>query len=159
MMGLAFWKRCATFTIMLENLPDIEVGLRLRGERKRLGLTQSQLGARGGVSLSSQHGYESALHRPDSKYLALVAEAGVDVTYVLWGKKSEPRSPSGDDWKAMEEIWLLIEQSVTSHGGEMPLSLKFHFLRSFYEQYLTNRQLDLERYAVTLKHVGSGSGS
>jgi Helix-turn-helix. len=141
---------------MVENLLDTEVGLRLRGERKRLGLTQSQLGARGGVSLSSQHAYESALHRPDSKYLALVAEAGVDVAYVLLGRKSAQRLPSGEDWKAMEEIWFRIEQSVIEHGGGMPLALKFHFLRSFYEQYLANRQLDLERYAVTLKHVGSG---
>ena len=159
MMGLASWKRCAIFTTMMDNLLDSEIGLRLRGERKRLRLTQSQLGARGGVSLSSQHAYESALHRPDTKYLARVAEAGVDVAYVILGRKSAPFSPSGDDWKAMEEIWFHIEYSVKEHGGEMSLALKFHFLRAFYEQYLTNRQLDLDRYAATLKHIGSGRGS
>lgn len=143
------------FTNMLDNLQDNEVGLRLRAERKRLGLTQSQLGARGGVSLSSQHAYESGIHRPDTRYLALVAETGIDMQYVVLGQKTEPRSPSNVDWKAMEEIGLLIEQSAMEHGGHMSLALKFHFQRAFYEQYLANRQLDLANYSVTLKLVGN----
>ena len=144
---------------MLDNLQDSEVGIRLRAERKRLGLTQSQLGARGGVSLGSQHAYESGIHRPDTRYLALIAEAGIDMQYVVLGLKTEPRPPSSVDWKAMEEIGLLIEQSETEHGGHMPLALKFHFLRVFYEQYSANRQLDLANYSVTLKLVGNSRAS
>jgi transcriptional regulator with XRE-family HTH domain len=159
MKGLAPRFGSDIFTNMMDNLQETEVGLRLRAERKRLGLTQSQLGARGGVSLSSQHAYESGLHRPDTRYLARVAEAGVDMQYVVLGQKTEPRSPSNLDWKAMEAIGLLIEQSATEPGEQMPLALKFHFLRVFYEQYLANRQLDTANYAVTLKLMGSGRAS
>jgi len=63
-------------------------GDRLKTERKRLGLSQEALGARGGVATNAQGNYEAGKRTPDATYLAGIAAAGVDVLYVLTGKKT-----------------------------------------------------------------------
>lgn len=63
------------------------LGDRLREERDRLSLTQDELGQIGGVNRNSQGKYEKGERNPDSAYLEAVAAAGVDVLYVLTGKR------------------------------------------------------------------------
>lgn len=63
------------------------LGDRLREERDRLSLTQDELGQIGGVNRNSQGKYEKGERNPDSAYLEAVAVAGVDVLYVLTGKR------------------------------------------------------------------------
>jgi len=60
---------------------------RLREERERLGLVQTDMAEIGGVKKQSQINYESGKRKPDSEYLAAVAERGVDITYVLTGHR------------------------------------------------------------------------
>jgi transcriptional regulator with XRE-family HTH domain len=64
------------------------LGNRLKAERKRLGLSQEALGARGGVATNAQGNYEGDKRTPDANYLAGVSAAGVDVLYVLTGQKT-----------------------------------------------------------------------
>ncbi|WP_226946945.1 helix-turn-helix domain-containing protein [Ralstonia mannitolilytica] len=61
---------------------------RLREERKRLGMSQEQLASIGGVQRGAQNRYESGERTPDADYLMAVAQAGVDVSFVLTGKPS-----------------------------------------------------------------------
>ncbi|WP_308812000.1 helix-turn-helix domain-containing protein [Pseudomonas oryzihabitans] len=63
------------------------LGDRLREERDRLNLTQDELGQIGGVNRNSQGKYEKGERNPDSAYLEAVSAAGVDVLYVLTGKR------------------------------------------------------------------------
>ncbi|MGV6393299.1 helix-turn-helix domain-containing protein [Pseudomonas caspiana] len=62
------------------------IGLRLRRERLRLGLSQRELGEAGGVEINTQGKYESAKRLPKADYLAAVSALGVDVLYVLTGQ-------------------------------------------------------------------------
>ncbi|QEU31520.1 MULTISPECIES: helix-turn-helix domain-containing protein [Pseudomonas] len=64
-------------------------GLRLKEERVRLGLTQPQLAAIGGVGKVTQIKYEKNNGHPDTGYLSAIAEAGIDVIYVLTGQHIE----------------------------------------------------------------------
>ncbi|WP_247319020.1 helix-turn-helix domain-containing protein [Ralstonia pseudosolanacearum] len=64
------------------------IGGRLREERKRLGHSQSQFAELAGVHKNAQGNYESDLRRPDTDYLVQIAQAGVDVPYVLFGEHS-----------------------------------------------------------------------
>ncbi|HEX8591117.1 helix-turn-helix transcriptional regulator [Pseudomonas sp.] len=64
------------------------IGLRLRQERNRLKLSQSALGAIGGVETNAQGNYENGTRSPKADYLLLIAEAGVDLNYVMSGKRS-----------------------------------------------------------------------
>lgn len=64
------------------------LGNRLREERRRLGLNQEKFGAIGSVHRNSQADYESDRVAPDTNYLVRLAEAGVDVIYVVTGQRA-----------------------------------------------------------------------
>lgn len=61
------------------------IGERLREERNRLRLSQSVLGAIGGVETNAQGNYESGSRSPKASYLEKIATAGVDINYVVTG--------------------------------------------------------------------------
>lgn len=65
------------------------IGERLRKERERLGLSQTALAEVGGVGKTTQIKYEKGTSRPDTAYLSAVSDRGVDVLYVLKGKRSD----------------------------------------------------------------------
>jgi transcriptional regulator with XRE-family HTH domain len=62
-------------------------GNRLREEREKLGISQEELGAIGGVSRNAQGRYESDDRAPDWVYLERLAQHGVDVLYVITGQR------------------------------------------------------------------------
>ena len=64
------------------------VGDRLREERDRLGLNQTDFGAKGGVSRGTQKAYELGANSPYLRYLAALEGAGVDIQYVLSGSRA-----------------------------------------------------------------------
>jgi len=53
-------------------------------------MTQAAFGQIGGVTHKSQGLYESGERKPDTAYLAAVAVAGVDVLYVITGRREKP---------------------------------------------------------------------
>lgn len=53
-------------------------------------MNQSDFGSAGGVLKQAQSNYEKGLRYPDASYLAGIAEAGVDVLYLLTGRASDP---------------------------------------------------------------------
>lgn len=65
-----------------------DVGERLREERLRLKLNQDDFAKIGGVNRNTQGSYEKSERSPDATYLAKVASAGVDVLYVLTGRRA-----------------------------------------------------------------------
>lgn len=64
-----------------------QVGSRLRDERLRIGLSQDEFAAVGGVARRSQSAYEADERSPDADYLLAVRELGVDIFYVLTGER------------------------------------------------------------------------
>ncbi|MCO1398570.1 helix-turn-helix transcriptional regulator [Burkholderia cenocepacia] len=59
----------------------------MRDERLRIGLSQDEFATVGGVARRSQSAYESDERAPDAAYLLAVREIGVDIGYVLTGKR------------------------------------------------------------------------
>ncbi|PRY63481.1 phage repressor protein C with HTH and peptisase S24 domain [Vreelandella songnenensis] len=66
----------------------VSLGERLREERERLGLSQTQFGDLAHVTKKSQMLYEADQRSPKGGYLAAIAAQGVDVQYVLTGNRS-----------------------------------------------------------------------
>lgn len=66
----------------------MEVFLRLKSERKRLGLNQTDLAKIGGVKQLAQSNYETGKRSPDASYLSAVAKSGVDIQFVVTGVRS-----------------------------------------------------------------------
>lgn len=64
------------------------LGERLKNEREKLGLSQEQLGAIGGVKKLAQFRYESGETFPNAQYLTEVSKVGIDVNYVLFGTRA-----------------------------------------------------------------------
>ncbi len=63
------------------------IGARLREERQRLGLSQPAFAALGGAGKHSQINYEANRRSPDAAFLAALAAHGVDILYVVTGKR------------------------------------------------------------------------
>lgn len=88
------------------------IGERLKEERQRLGLNQSDFAALAGVTKNSQLNYEKGERSPAADYLAAVAEKGVDVLYVVTGE----RKPSPAD------SFTATEAELVSHFRQLPES-------------------------------------
>ena len=70
------------------------IGDRLRAERERLELSQTQLAELGGTTRKTQFNYETDVRRPDADYLAAIAAAGADVLYILTGQRAGGVQPA-----------------------------------------------------------------
>lgn len=88
----------------------LNFGERLKEERRRLGFNQEDFGAIGGVAKTTQLNYEKGSRYPDAPYLAAVATAGLDVLYVVTGR----RTPS------LEGSLTEDEASVLEHYRSLP---------------------------------------
>jgi transcriptional regulator with XRE-family HTH domain len=76
---------------------DAAVGVRIRGRREKLGLSQTGLGNRIGVTFQQIQKYESNKNRVSMGRLLRIAPVlGVSVTYLLTGSE-EKRGQRGDD--------------------------------------------------------------
>jgi transcriptional regulator with XRE-family HTH domain len=65
------------------------IGERLKEERERLNLSQTQFADLAGVGRKSQYNYEEEERYPDAPYLAAIAAAGADVLYIITGMRGE----------------------------------------------------------------------
>ncbi|KWS35814.1 helix-turn-helix domain-containing protein [Pseudomonas syringae] len=70
------------------------IGPRLKKERLRLKLSQSALGAIGGVETNAQGNYENGVRSPRADYLSSISNAGVDVAYVVTGLSATHNVPT-----------------------------------------------------------------
>jgi transcriptional regulator with XRE-family HTH domain len=95
-----------------------ELGPRLREERKRLGLSQQEFGAVGGVEANAQGKYENGERIPRSDYLAALGKKGVDVMYVLSGK----RTPISTDTLSEAERAIIMHYRVLSEDDKDAIS-------------------------------------
>lgn len=69
----------------------MSVGKRLKEERTRLKISQSELARVGGISKRTQINYESNKHAPNINYLAAV-EKLIDIQYVITGIRKDKNS-------------------------------------------------------------------
>lgn len=93
---------------------------RLKEERKRLGVSQVEFAALGGVGKRAQINYESGDRNPDADYLARVAEHGADVLYVLTGVRAAVHQKLGSIAQARD---LLLRLNVDRDVGAQLLPL------------------------------------
>lgn len=91
------------------------VGERLREERERLGLNQTEFGVLLGVSRGTQKNYELGANSLDLRYVAALEEHDVDAAYVLTGRRS---TPIGSLITTAEEELIKQFRSITSFDQE-----------------------------------------
>lgn len=127
-------------------------GVRLRDERKRLGLSGEALGEIGGVKKIAQSNYETGKRYPDARYLMAIGEAGVDVAYVLTGVSGQRAPAQPVDAERMVEIAQRLEQVATAAGKRWPASQLVAVSVEVYNFFL-EEEMEEEQMARVLKLV------
>lgn len=95
-------------------------GQRLREERQRLGLTQTELAQIGGVKRLAQSQYERETSSPTVRYLAAIAGAGVNLNALLCGETSPaPVLLRADQYRIERQAFDLVEAHVSHQPEEM----------------------------------------
>lgn len=102
-------------------------GARLRDERKRLGLSQAQLAQAGGVLRLAQGQYESEQRLPRVDYLCSINAAGIDLGFVLWGRRLSGLLPSAEMRKVEQRAFELVDEYVKASGSQ-PMGAESRFL-------------------------------
>jgi transcriptional regulator with XRE-family HTH domain len=85
-----------------------EIALRLQMERKRLGLSQSEMCELAGVSRAAQSNYEVGKSTPDLIYGVHAAAAGMDIGYVMTDIRESVRAAETLDWKLASDLIIAI---------------------------------------------------
>lgn len=91
------------------------IGKRLREERERLQLSQEQLAAIAGTNRVTPSRYEGGAHLPTLGFLAAVAQVGVDVGYVLDGKRTVV-ALSADDAALLGHAAAIVDARLAEHS-------------------------------------------
>jgi transcriptional regulator with XRE-family HTH domain len=78
---------------------------RLKEERGRLGLNQTDFAALAGRTKKTLIDYEKGATSPDAKFLAAIAAEGADVQYILTGVRS--LNPACDPKSAVQQNYLV----------------------------------------------------
>ncbi|ACA89357.1 putative DNA-binding repressor transcription regulator protein [Burkholderia orbicola MC0-3] len=75
----------------------------------RVGMSQAEIAALGGLSNKTQLSYESDARSPDANYLAALAKVGVDVLYVITGVRALPSTMPEDEAELLDSFRQLNE--------------------------------------------------
>ena len=99
------------------------IGQRLRQERQRTGLNQTDFARIGGVGRNSQTEYETGKTPPNADYLCRIAGAGVDISFVLLGiAATDQLSPDESELvmliRQLGPGWLEILLSTARRAAE-----------------------------------------
>ena len=103
-------------------------GARLAEERKRLGLKQADFADLVGTDVPKQSLYENDRRELRADYLARLAEAEVDVGYILTGRRSEGHW-LGEGPSRMLSAYLSLPPEMQEVLEDLALKLRDRFAR------------------------------
>src|SRR3972149_1178502 len=110
------------------------IGTRLREERERLHLNQTDFAQLGRAAKRSQVRYESGDKSPDAEYLAGVANAGADVLYIVTGER-RTASPNAFRAELLTQVVEGIEEVQRSRKMRFTPSKKAELVTLLYEHF------------------------
>jgi len=124
------------------------IGSRLRAERDRLSLSQEVFASKAGVHRRTQVNYEADERKPDAAYLAVIAEFGVDITYVVTGNRALPdATPLPDE----SRIYVTLIDTIRA---ELQLYKGFDTAwQALYDQIKAD-WADFSKGVATSRHIG-----
>lgn len=108
------------------------IGQRLREERERRGLSQTEMAAiasnKGvaGTTRQSQSRYEQGKQQPGVLYLAALGDAGFDVWYVMTGVRSGVQADSQGKVEAVQYTSTPLVSVVTTDGEKVAHAAQSH---------------------------------
>ncbi len=79
------------------------IASRLREERQRFCTSQLELASIGNVTPQTQRKYENGERHPNTAYLVRIANAGIDIQYVITGERIGSTTPSEYSLAAIQQ--------------------------------------------------------
>jgi transcriptional regulator with XRE-family HTH domain len=122
----------------------------IRSERQRLRMTQADFATIGRVSKTTQVSYESNETEPQAGYLARLAEAGADATWILTGRSA----PSEVKWEMLFEIEDLVEEWADEQSRAPTKDQKRSMRRALYNQFCVNGSIKPEEVQSVFRIAG-----
>lgn len=113
---------------------NIDIGVRLKAERQRIGIAPTEFATLCGVSRTTQFNYEAGDRAPDAEYLQRAHETGIDVQYVITGHKAECR----EDFVVVPQYDVAASAGAGALNGTETTAGGLSFSR----QWLTKRGLN-----------------
>lgn len=111
-------------------------GARLKGEREKLGLTQEEFARLGGVQKLAQHRYEKGLTQPSVSYLYAIEPYGVDIGYLLDGRRGGAAPQGSDiDIELMQGIIIELEDCLSKLGVLLSSNKKARIIAMLYRSF------------------------
>lgn len=89
----------------------MNLGKRLKDERERLGLSQTEFAGIAGAKKHAQINWEKGAASPNGKAFEAWAEAGVDVAYIITGQRVGPAEPLTPREQALVENYRASDES------------------------------------------------
>jgi len=129
---------------------------RLRAERTRLGLNQTDFGALAGVTKKTQMLYEAGERVPDASYLAAIADAGADICLIITGQQipTAPRSAWAPiDSEKLGRIIEMLEAAAKQAGRRWPAKKLAEVAAEVYNALGDDQGFDQPRVERILKLV------
>lgn len=128
--------------------PPTAIGQRLRKVRDDLGLTQTEMASRVGVSPRTWQSWERAEYYPTAEALRFLAEQGVDVNWVLTGNMALQAQTSTQDG-ASSSIVVSAKERGRVEPGELVIDILTPLLRQAVED--ARRVEDIDWLATATK--------
>ncbi|MFY3955503.1 helix-turn-helix domain-containing protein [Achromobacter xylosoxidans] len=122
----------------------IEIGARLKDERERLGMTQQDFAALGGASKRSQIEWEKGGQVPNAEFLAALDARGVDVLYVVTGRRDETNQVS-TELQRMADAWETLEMALEAAGRELSPAKKRKAADALYQASKAQMSMDKDK--------------
>lgn len=97
---------------------------RLKSERERLGMSQTEFGEIAGVKRNAQMNYENGMRSPTADYLAAVSAVGVDVGYVITGHRGPPDVELARELSMLSDAWQALDTALADVKKTMPSDKK-----------------------------------
>ena len=107
------------------------IGSRIREERARSGLNQEEFARLASQSRKSQARYESDERAPDTNYLAALDKVGVDVMYVVTGRRADHLGSPAKNGRSFEATFVQPNASKPLQGDVELHSTEYHIIRRF----------------------------
>lgn len=127
------------------------LGQRLRGERKRLGLTQAELASRAGVSRAAVATYEAGRTPPDVAFIDRLREAGVRTSYVVDGEAGAASAAAVFDWELARHLMARVAEYARKNNVDLEPTQLIDLVQVLYAGARRDREVDTETIAAALR--------
>ena len=137
---------------MVTHAEDLQMfGNRLATERKRLGLSQKDVGERLGIGRSAVGMIETDRAPLDAERLLKLGTDGFDVLYILTGELGKVAAGRLIDWELCMAITERVDEWAANRGIRVPLGKKAIIVKHLYVQLAERGLIDESTLDETLR--------